>query len=201
MYVPDNVAPRPALPVLVHFCGGSAGAIFNGNGHDFATAADWYGYLVVVPEATRDGHCFDVSAKAGLTRDGGSDSTGIMSMAGWARQHYSVDPAHIVVSGFSSGAVRDKRSTAGLGTLPPGWVDRWEAGLFPKASIRWRRTVGTSAVRTAGLSGPSRRPGRGRSSSRKGTSCVQVAGVRRRGPRRGIAREVLLGRLKASVPG
>lgn len=105
VYVPDNVAPKPALLVLVHYCGGSASAIFNGNGHDYATAADRYGYVIVVPEATRDGHCFDVSTKAGLTRNGGSDSTGIMSMVAWARQHYNVDPGRIVVSGFSSGAM------------------------------------------------------------------------------------------------
>ncbi|MCE6996315.1 PHB depolymerase family esterase [Saccharothrix sp. S26] len=104
-YVPDNVAAQPALLVLVHYCGGSAGAIFNGNGRDFATAADRYGYVVVVPEATREGHCFDVSTQAALTRGGGSDSTGIMSMVSWARQRYNVDPARIVVSGFSSGAM------------------------------------------------------------------------------------------------
>ncbi|MEV8438003.1 PHB depolymerase family esterase [Actinosynnema sp. NPDC051121] len=105
LYVPNNVAPQPALLVLVHYCGGSAGGIFNGNGRDFATAADRYGYVVVVPEATREGHCFDVSTKAGLTRNGGSDSTGVMSMVSWARQRYNVDPARIVVSGFSSGAM------------------------------------------------------------------------------------------------
>jgi poly(hydroxyalkanoate) depolymerase family esterase len=105
VYVPDSVAPKPALLVLVHYCGGSAGAIFNGNGRDFATAADRYGYVVVVPEATRDGHCFDVSTRAGLTRDGGSDSTGIMAMVAWTRQRHNVDPARIVVSGFSSGAM------------------------------------------------------------------------------------------------
>jgi len=104
-YVPDRVAAKPAMLLLVHYCGGSAGGIFNGNGHDFATAADQYGYVIVVPEATRDGHCFDVSTKAGLTRNGGSDSTGIMSMVSWARQRYNVDPARIVVSGFSSGAM------------------------------------------------------------------------------------------------
>jgi len=105
IYVPDRVAPQPALLVLVHYCGGSAGAIVNGNGHDFTAAADRYGYIIVAPEATRDGHCFDVSTKAGLTRNGGSDSTGVMSMVGWARQRYNVDPARIVVSGFSSGAM------------------------------------------------------------------------------------------------
>jgi poly(hydroxyalkanoate) depolymerase family esterase len=105
VYAPDNVAAQPALLVLVHYCSGSASAIFNGNGHDFVTAADRYGYVIVVPEATRDGHCFDVSTRAGLTRNGGSDSTGIMSMVAWTRQRYNVDPARIVVSGFSSGAM------------------------------------------------------------------------------------------------
>jgi poly(hydroxyalkanoate) depolymerase family esterase len=105
VYAPDSVAAQPALLVLVHYCGGSAGAIFNGNGRDFATAADRYGYVIVVPEATRTEKCFDVSTQAGLTRNGGSDSTGIMSMVAWARQRYNVDPARIVVSGFSSGAI------------------------------------------------------------------------------------------------
>ncbi len=105
IYVPNNPAPRPALLVLVHYCGGSASAIFNGNGHDYATAADRYGYIMVVPEATRSGNCFDVSTPAALKRNGGSDSTGIMSMVAYARQHYNIDPGRIVVSGFSSGAM------------------------------------------------------------------------------------------------
>nr|WP_221469711.1 PHB depolymerase family esterase [Allocatelliglobosispora scoriae] len=105
VYAPDTVAARPALLVLVHYCGGSAPAIFGGNGRDFATAADRYGYVMVLPEATRSGHCFDVSTPQALRRDGGSDSTGIMSMVSWARTRYNVDPARIVVSGFSSGAM------------------------------------------------------------------------------------------------
>jgi poly(hydroxyalkanoate) depolymerase family esterase len=105
LYVPSTVAPRPALLVLVHYCGGSASAIFNGNGHDYVAAADRYGYIIVLPEATRSGNCFDVSTPAALTRNGGSDSTGVMSMVGYVRQHYNVDPGRIVVSGFSSGAM------------------------------------------------------------------------------------------------
>lgn len=105
VYVPNNVAPQPALLVLVHYCSGSAGGIFNGNGHDYVTAADRYGYVIVLPEATRSGSCFDVSTPQALQRNGGSDSTGIMSMVSWARSHYNVDPARIVVSGFSSGAM------------------------------------------------------------------------------------------------
>ena len=75
VYAPDRVAARPALLVLVHYCGGSAAAIFDGNGHEYVTAADSYGYVIVVPEATRSGNCFDVSTPAALRRDGGSDST------------------------------------------------------------------------------------------------------------------------------
>jgi len=104
-YVPNNVAARPALLLLVHYCSGSASGIFNGNGHDYVTAANQYGYIIVLPEATRSGSCFDVSTAAALKRNGGSDSTGIMSMVSWARQRYNVDPARIVVSGFSSGAM------------------------------------------------------------------------------------------------
>ncbi|MGR6915478.1 extracellular catalytic domain type 1 short-chain-length polyhydroxyalkanoate depolymerase [[Actinomadura] parvosata] len=105
LYVPDRVAARPALLVLVHYCGGSASAIFNGNGRDYVTAADRYGYLIVLPEATRSEKCFDVSTPAALRRDGGGDSTGIMAMVAYARQRYNVDPGRIVVSGFSSGAM------------------------------------------------------------------------------------------------
>ncbi|WP_204061797.1 extracellular catalytic domain type 1 short-chain-length polyhydroxyalkanoate depolymerase, partial [Microbispora corallina] len=101
----DRVAAHPALLVLVHYCSGSASGIFNGNGHDYVTAADRYGYIIVLPEATRSGSCFDVSTPAALKRNGGSDSTGIMSMVAYARQHYPIDPARIVVSGFSSGAM------------------------------------------------------------------------------------------------
>lgn len=105
LYVPTSVAQKPALLLLVHYCGGSASGIFNGNGHDYISAADRYGYIVVLPEATRSGNCFDVSTPAALQRNGGGDSTGIMSMVAYARSQYPVDASRIVVSGFSSGAM------------------------------------------------------------------------------------------------
>jgi poly(3-hydroxybutyrate) depolymerase len=85
IYVPDRVAARPALLVLVHYCGGSASSVFGWNGKDYATAADRYGYIMVLPEATRSEKCFDVSTPKALKRNG--------------------DPARVVVSGFSSGAM------------------------------------------------------------------------------------------------
>lgn len=105
VYVPDRVAARPAMLVMVHYCSGTAAAVHNGNGRDYVTAADRLGYVIVYPEATRDGRCFDVSTANALRRNGGSDSTGIMSMVSHARQRYNVDPARIVVAGFSSGAM------------------------------------------------------------------------------------------------
>jgi poly(hydroxyalkanoate) depolymerase family esterase len=105
VYVPDRVAARPAMLVMVHYCSGTASAVHNGNGRDYVTAADRLGYVIVYPEATRDGRCFDVSTANALRRNGGSDSTGIMSMVSHARQRYNVDPARIVVAGFSSGAM------------------------------------------------------------------------------------------------
>jgi poly(3-hydroxybutyrate) depolymerase len=80
VYVPDRVAAKPAMLVLVHYCGGSASSIFGWNGKDYVTAADRYGYVIVLPEATRSEKCFDVSTPNALRRNGGGDSTGIMSI-------------------------------------------------------------------------------------------------------------------------
>jgi poly(hydroxyalkanoate) depolymerase family esterase len=104
-YVPARLAAKPALLVLVHYCSGSASGVYNGGGHDYVTAADRYGYVIVLPEATRSGSCFDVSTPAALRRDGGSDSTGIMAMVSYARNRYGIDAGRIVVSGISSGAM------------------------------------------------------------------------------------------------
>jgi poly(hydroxyalkanoate) depolymerase family esterase len=105
VYVPAKLASRPALLVAVHHCTGSAQAFFSGAAHDYVTAADEYGYVILFPEATRDGHCFDVSTPQALKRDGGSDSTGIASMIRHAQRTYHTDPARTYLIGASSGAM------------------------------------------------------------------------------------------------
>ncbi|MGC9665211.1 PHB depolymerase family esterase [Planosporangium sp. 12N6] len=105
IYVPNNVAPRPALLVAIHYCTGSASAVFNGSARDYVTAADRYGYVIVFPEATRSGQCFDVYSPEALRRGGGSDPVGIMSMVNYAKQQYNVDSSRVYVTGFSSGAM------------------------------------------------------------------------------------------------
>jgi acetylxylan esterase len=105
IYVPDNVAARPALLVAIHYCTGTASALFSGYFHDYVTAADQNGYIIVFPEATRSGQCFDVYSPQALTRGGGSDPVGIISMVNYAKSHFNVDPNRVYVSGVSSGAM------------------------------------------------------------------------------------------------
>jgi acetylxylan esterase len=104
-YVPNNVSAHPALLVAVHYCTGSASAFFNGGAHEFVTAADTYGYIIIFPEATRSGQCFDVYSPQALTRGGGSDPVGIMSMVSYVKSRYNIDTSRIAVSGASSGAM------------------------------------------------------------------------------------------------
>jgi poly(hydroxyalkanoate) depolymerase family esterase len=105
IYVPNNVAARPALLVAIHYCTGTASALYSGYFHDYVTAADQNGYIIVFPEATRSGQCFDVYSPQALRRGGGSDPVGIMSMVNYTRQRYNVDPSRVFVSGVSSGAM------------------------------------------------------------------------------------------------
>ncbi|SBT42002.1 extracellular catalytic domain type 1 short-chain-length polyhydroxyalkanoate depolymerase [Micromonospora narathiwatensis] len=103
LYVPDRVAPQPALVVAIHYCTGTGPAFYSGT--QFASLADRYGYIVVYPSVTRSSQCFDVSSPQALRRDGGSDPVGIMSMVNYVRQRYNVDPNRIFATGVSSGAM------------------------------------------------------------------------------------------------
>ncbi|RIW42007.1 esterase [Micromonospora endophytica] len=103
LYVPDRVAPRPGVLVVVHYCTGSGPAMHTGT--RFAALADQYGYIVIYPSVTRSSKCFDVSSPQALRRGGGSDPVGIMSMVDYVRARYPVDPARIFATGTSSGAM------------------------------------------------------------------------------------------------
>jgi acetylxylan esterase len=105
IYVPDRLAAHPALLVALHYCGGSASAVYGGYFRDYVTAANQNGYIIVFPEATRSGNCFDVYTQQALIRGGGSDPVGIISMVNYAKQHYPVDSSRVYVSGVSSGAM------------------------------------------------------------------------------------------------
>jgi poly(hydroxyalkanoate) depolymerase family esterase len=99
------VASRPAIVVAVHYCTGTGPAFFSGSGHEFATQADQFGFIVIYPTATRSGNCFDVYTQEALRRNGGSDPVGIMSMVSYVEQHFNADPGRVFVTGASSGAM------------------------------------------------------------------------------------------------
>ncbi len=104
LYVPTAVKQNAPILVAVHYCHGDGPAFFAGSQYD--ELAEQYGYIVIYPSVTQatDG-CFDVSSSAALTRGGGSDPVGIMSMVNYVLQNYSTDSSQIYVTGVSSGAM------------------------------------------------------------------------------------------------
>ncbi|MFY1633546.1 PHB depolymerase family esterase [Solwaraspora sp. WMMB335] len=103
LYVPDQVAPRPAILVAMHYCTGTGPAFYSGT--QYASLADRYGYIVIYPSVTRSSQCFDVYSPQALTRNGGSDPVGIRSMISYVQQRYNADPGRIFATGVSSGAM------------------------------------------------------------------------------------------------
>ena len=101
VYIPTTLASPTPLIVAIHYCTGSAQAYFSGT--QYATLADTYGFIVVYPDAPRDGKCFDVNTNATLTHDGGGDSQGIASMVQYAIRTWNVDANRVFITGLSSG--------------------------------------------------------------------------------------------------
>jgi len=102
-YVPATVSAHPAVVVVLHFCTGSGPVMFNNT--RYAALADQLGYIAIYPSATRSGQCFDVSSPQALTRGGGSDPVGIVSMVTFVEQHNNADPSRVFATGLSSGAM------------------------------------------------------------------------------------------------
>ena len=110
LYVPDRVAPRPAVLVAVHFCTGSGPALFSGT--QFASLADQFGFIVIYPSVTRSGGCFDVSTAGALTHNGNSDPVGIVSMVRWVLQNRNVSAA--IVGATRPEQIRDNVKASGV---------------------------------------------------------------------------------------
>ncbi|MEH1165336.1 PHB depolymerase family esterase [Micromonospora sp. CPCC 205539] len=103
LYVPDQVASRPAILLALHYCTGSGPAYHSGT--QYASLADRYGFIVIYPSVTRSSLCWDVSSPQALRRGGGSDPVGLMAMVDYVRQRYAADPDRIFATGTSSGAM------------------------------------------------------------------------------------------------
>ncbi len=109
IYVPDKVATKPPILVLVHYCGGTASAVFGqARTGGIVSAADQYGFVMVVPQAVDDagkGRCWDVGSTKSLTRDGGGDTQAIAQMVKYALSKYQGDAERVYVTGDSSGGM------------------------------------------------------------------------------------------------
>ncbi|HZR42057.1 MAG TPA: PHB depolymerase family esterase [Ktedonobacteraceae bacterium] len=103
LYVPHSVKAHPPILLALHFCTGSGPAFFSGT--EFANLADRDGFIVIFPSVTRSGQCWDVYSNQGLTRNGGSDNVGLISMINYVEQHNNGDANNVYVTGASSGAM------------------------------------------------------------------------------------------------
>jgi poly(hydroxyalkanoate) depolymerase family esterase len=110
VYVPDKVSANSPLVTLIHFCGGSAQAVFGqAQGGGFIAAADQYGFIVVVPSnadsSGANGRCWDVSSTEAQTRDGGGDTHAIKQMVKYALGKYQANADRVYCTGDSSGGM------------------------------------------------------------------------------------------------
>ena len=103
LYKPAKLASPLPLIVAIHYCTGTAQAYFSGT--QYANLADELGFIVIYPNAPREGGCFDVNTNQTLTHNGGGDSQGIASMVTYAIANYGVDATQVFVTGTSSGAM------------------------------------------------------------------------------------------------
>lgn len=103
VYVPDKVAQKPPVLTLIHYCGGTAAAVFGqAQGGGVVKAADQYGFIMVVPSS---GRCWDIVSNKTRTRDGGGDSDAIRQMVKHAVTTYQGNADRVYATGDSSGGM------------------------------------------------------------------------------------------------
>jgi acetylxylan esterase len=103
MYVPDSVAANPPILALIHYCGGTASAVFGqAQGGGIVRAADQYGFIIVAPSS---GRCWDVQSNKTRMRDGLGDSHAIRQMVKYALETRNGNAQRVYATGDSSGGM------------------------------------------------------------------------------------------------
>jgi acetylxylan esterase len=176
IYVPTNVRPDPPILMALHQCTGTGPGFYSSTA--FASLANEYGFIVIYPDANRGGQCWDVSSSQALTRNGGSDPVGLMSMITYTEQHYGGNPNQVYITGASSGAMMTnvmladypdvfKAGVAFMGVpyycFYTGTVDGWNSACadgqvsmtgqawgnnFGQEILQWTNVLGVSSTPT-----------------------------------------------------
>lgn len=107
LYVPTNLATKPAIVVGIHWCGGSASDFYNGSW--WKSFADTYGFIVIYPQTPYSDKCWDVASQGALTHGGGGDTNSVANMVTYTLQQYNADSSRVFVTGISSGAMMTVR--------------------------------------------------------------------------------------------
>lgn len=103
IYVPSGLVANPPIVVVIHWCSGSANAIYTGS--PWKSYADTGKFLAIYPQAPDSGGCWDVHTAATLTHNAGGDSLGIVSAVRWTISNYKADASRVYATGISSGAM------------------------------------------------------------------------------------------------
>ncbi|WP_230533379.1 extracellular catalytic domain type 1 short-chain-length polyhydroxyalkanoate depolymerase [Microvirga roseola] len=102
-YVPENLAPSPALVVVLHGCTQTAAGYDHGAG--WSALADRYGFVLVLPEqveANNQKRCFNWF-RLGDIRRGRGEALSIRQMVERAIRDHGIDRSRIFATGLSAG--------------------------------------------------------------------------------------------------
>lgn len=144
LYVPNNLAAKPAVVVGIHWCSGSAQAYYQGS--QWARYSETYGFVVVYPQTpyTRD-NCWDVASKMTLTHGGGGASNSIANMVDFVATQYGADRSRVFATGISSGAMMTV-CCPGEGKKRRAWNCRH---ILTAHRTSWQRRTRTSSRRAS----------------------------------------------------
>jgi acetylxylan esterase len=153
-YIPSKVATNPPLLTIIHYCGGSAQAVF-GQASGLISAADQYGFIVVIPSNANasgsNGRCWDVTSTKAHTREGGGDSHAIIQMVKYALTQYKANADRVYSTGDSSGAMMTElllalypdiyKAGASFAGVPAGCANEFDGsglcGLASQTAPQW----------------------------------------------------------------
>jgi poly(hydroxyalkanoate) depolymerase family esterase len=108
VYVPENLAVKPAVLVAAHGCDGSGQQFFQDT--EFASLADQYGFIVIYPTAvtgTGGDHCFEIETSSVMTHVSNGDAASVVAMVKYVQRvdKNNADSIRVFATGWSSGAM------------------------------------------------------------------------------------------------